>query len=204
MKFLRSPLFATLFGTLLGVGTGIATFWQAAHSFVAHVREEQVAQVEKARPEKPWDFWTLEIDNLAKELRAQRAAVDQRQEELRAREARLAAEAAELAQLRRDLEALRDTISNRVVQIQQDEERNLKALAQTYSAMTPRATLAILNQLDEPTAVKILSLMKPDVTAPLFEQMGQAAATDPTMAQRAATLSERLRLIRPAGRAGAQ
>jgi flagellar motility protein MotE (MotC chaperone) len=203
MKFLRSPLFATLFGTLLGVAIGLGAFWQSAQVLVLQFREAQAAEAARHRPDKPWDFWTLEIDNLASELRELRAALNQRQDDLRAREVRLQAEAAELARIRAELEALRTSLSTRVTQIQEDEERNLKTLAATYSNLSPRAALNILNQLDEPTAVKILALMKPEVTAALFEQMGQAATNDPVMARRAATLSERLRLVRPASRAAA-
>lgn len=200
MKFLRSPLLATLLGTLLGVAAGLGAFWQGAQAVIAHARALQAAKAAEGRPAKPWDFWTLEIDNLAGELRADRAALDQREEALAAREARLDAEAAELARVRQELEALRTSIAERVYEIQQAEEKNLKNLALTYSNLTPKAALAILNQLDEPTVVKLLALMKPEVSAALFEQMGQAALTDPQMARRAATLSERLRLLRPAGK----
>ena len=201
MKRLRSPLLVLVIGTVLGTLAGLGAFWQSAQALVAQAREVQAEQAQRGRPDKPWDFWTLEIDNLASELRAQRAALDQRQETLRQQEARLGAEAAELAQLRRELEALREAISARIIQIQQDEEKNLKNLALTYSGLSPRAALAILNQLDDPTVVKILFLMKPEVTAALFEQMGQAAGSDPATAQRAAVLSDRLRLLRPAARA---
>lgn len=200
MKFLRSPLLATLLGTLLGVAAGLGAFWQGAQAVIAHARALQAAKAAEGRPAKPWDFWTLEIDNLAGELRADRAVLDQREEALAAREARLEAEAAELARVRQELEALRTSIAERVYEIQQAEEKNLKNLALTYSNLTPKAALAILNQLDEPTVVKLLALMKPEVSAALFEQMGQAALTDPQMARRAATLSERLRLLRPAGK----
>ncbi len=200
MKLLRSPLVVILLGTLLGSAVGLAAFWQAAQQLIAEVREAEAAAVEASRPDKPWDFWTLEIDNLASELRAQRESLARREEQLRAQQVRLDAEQAELAQLRAELQALREEIGTRVIQIQQDEERNLKTLAQTYSNLSPRSALAILNQLDEPTTVKILALMKPEVSAALFEQMGQAALTDPEMARRAALLSDRLRLVRPATR----
>lgn len=198
MKILRSPLFATLLGTLLGVAAGLGAFWQGGRAVVAHARAIQAAKAAEGRPAKPWDFWTLEIDNLASELRADREALDKREEAMGAREARLAAEASELERMRKEIEALRTEIAEDVYQIQQAEEKNLKSLALTYSNLTPKAALAILNKLDEPTVVKLLALMKPEVSAALFEQMGQAALTDPTMAERAATLSNRLRLLRPA------
>jgi hypothetical protein len=50
--------------------------------------------------------------------------------------------------------------------------------------------------MDDSTAVKILSLMKPDVVGPIFEEMSRAAGTDTTLARRAAMLSEKLRLMK--------
>ena len=44
--------------------------------------------------------------------------------------------------------------------------------------------------------VKILSLMKPDIVAPIFEQMSRTATADGTLARRAAGLSDRLRLVK--------
>jgi flagellar motility protein MotE (MotC chaperone) len=49
--------------------------------------------------------------------------------------------------------------------------------------------------MDDTTAVKILSLMKPDTVGPIFEEM--AKSDSPVIdAYRAARLSERLRLVK--------
>jgi flagellar motility protein MotE (MotC chaperone) len=88
-------------------------------------------------------------------------------------------------------------ITDKVVEIQADEAKNLRMLAQTYTNLTPHAAVAIIRELDDTTVVKILSLMKPDVVGPIFEDMAQSAsgASD---AHRAAVLSEKLRLVRAA------
>ena len=56
-----------------------------------------------------------------------------------------------------------------------------------------------MHELDDATAVKILSLMKADVVGPIFEAM----ARDPVSAKRAAQRSDKLRLMKakPAGSA---
>ena len=71
-----------------------------------------------------------------------------------------------------------------------NELKNLKMLVQTYSTMSPKSTVAIMLQMDESSAVKILALMKVDVVAGIFEEMGKQAAGDPLMAKRAAKLAE--------------
>jgi hypothetical protein len=53
--------------------------------------------------------------------------------------------------------------------------------------------------MDQQTVVKLLSLMKPNETAAIFEEMGRS--NDPTIVKRAASLSEGLRLLN-ATRAG--
>jgi len=86
-------------------------------------------------------------------------------------------------------------ISDKVVEIQADEAKNLRMLAQTYATLSPHAAVTIIHDLDDATVVKILSLMKPDTIGPIFEDMTQA---DPSSSDghRAAVLSEKLRLVR--------
>lgn len=119
-------------------------------------------------------------------------------EQVDQRSARLSAEQGELDKLRAELELMRREIGERVIEINADEAKNLRALAQTYSALTPRAAVAILRELDDITIVKILSLMKPDVVSPIFEEMSRTplGTGEGTLAKRAATLSEKLRLMK--------
>ena len=56
--------------------------------------------------------------------------------------------------------------------------------------------------MDDVTVVKILSLMKSDSVAPIFEEMSRSSTADPALARRAAALSEKLRLVRTARSAG--
>ena len=52
-------------------------------------------------------------------------------------------------------------------------------------------------ELDDTTAVKILSLMKADIVGPIFEEMSKTATADGMpLARRAALLSEKLRLMK--------
>jgi len=74
--------------------------------------------------------------------------------------------------------------------------KNLKSLSQTYSNLTPKAAVAIFTEMDDTTVVKILSLMKADVVGPIFEEMSKDKSEKNNQAQRAATLSERLRLMK--------
>ena len=197
-KLASNPIVLIVLGLLLGVGSGLGWFWAAAAPLVREARAARATKVGSTKPDAPWDFWTIEIENVANELKDVRAMLKKREEELTAREARLVAERQELAKQRAELEALRTEISSKMTEIQSDELKNLKNLTALYSNLTPKATLTVFNEMDEVTVVKLLALMKTDVVGPLFEEMTKQAATDPTLAKRAADLTERLRLYKAA------
>ncbi|HYC73157.1 MAG TPA: hypothetical protein VEB66_18240 [Opitutaceae bacterium] len=197
-KLLASPVPVLLLAVALGAGTGIAAVWRAAGPLVAEavkLREQRKADAKA----QGWDFWTIEIDGLAAELKDERARLRQQAEQLDQRAARLAAEQQELEKVRAEVAALRREIADRVIEIQADEMKNLRALAQTYANLTPRAAVAIIRELDDVIAVKILSLMKADVVGPIFEEMSRTAGPDGLpLSARAARLSEKLRLMKSA------
>ena len=114
---------------------------------------------------------------------------------------RLASERLELERTRASLEIMRKQVDEYITEAKRlqmkanseeaaMETKNLKTLVQTYSNMSPKACVAILREMEDATAVKILALMKVDVVASLFEEMAKQAAGDPQMAKRAAKLSE--------------
>lgn len=197
---LRNPIVTSTAGLLLSVAVGVFTFWSAAEPIVAGIaalRAEAAAAIPKK--EKGWDFWTIEIENLSNELKEERARLRKQADLFEQREARIAAEQQELAAMRREIEGLRQEIAEKVIEIRADEAKNIRSLAQSYANLTPRAAVAILRELDDVTAVKILFLMKPDIVGPIFEEMSRTNGSDGTpLARRAAVLSEKLRLMKSA------
>ena len=202
MKLLLSPVALILLGLLSGLGTGLGWFWHAANPLVAAALARHAAQVEARKPAAPWGFWTIEIENVASELKEERARVKQQADQLTQRETRLVAERQELEKVRIEIEGLRREIAANVVAVQGDEMKNLRTLAQTYTSITPRAAVAIFREMDDLTVVKILSLMKSESVAPIFEEMSRASGGDTSLARRAAALSERLRVVRSTTPAG--
>lgn len=198
-KLLRSaPVLMIAVAAVAGAGAGLWPLWQAGSRAIAAATVAATARAEPitARRAQGWDFWTIEIDNLASELKEEKARLRKQSDLLDQRAARLAADQDELARLRGSIEQMRREIGERVLEIKADETKNLRALSQTYGNLTPRAAVAIFREMDDLTVVKILSLMKPDVVAPIFEEM--SAGADGALAKRAATLSEKLRLMKAA------
>jgi flagellar motility protein MotE (MotC chaperone) len=200
-KLQRSaPVFLIAVAAVAGAAAGLWPLWQAGTRAAAAATVAAIARAEPitARRAQGWDFWTIEIDNLASELKEEKARLRKQSELIDQRAARLAADQDELAKLRAGVEQVRREIGERVIEIKADEAKNLRALSQTYGNLSPKAAVAIIKELDDTTVVKILSLMKPDVVAPIFEEMSAAAAADGALAKRAATLSEKLRLMKSA------
>lgn len=194
-KLLHNPAIITVVAILAGLAGGLVPLWRASQVLVAHAIGGRVVKTNHLK-DQGWDFWTIEVDNLASELKDEKARMAKLSEQLDLRAARLTAEQKELEKLRTNIEATRKEIGDRVIEISADEQKNLRALSQTYMNLTPRAAVAIIREMDDTTVVKILSLMKADVVAPIFEEMSKTPDNGGVLARRAAILSEKLRLMK--------
>ncbi len=197
---MKAPPLAAIIvvAVLLSVAPVFLVLSKESARLVEEAVAQRAAQVEATRPEKPWDFWTPEVENLARELSESRTTIGRREIELAAREKRIADDLAELQQIRRQVEQLRTEVSSRIVEVQAHESRNLKNLAVTYSRLTPPAAVAIFGQMDDLVVAKILSLMKPEIASAILEEFSRAPGPNNANVKRAAELSERLRLLVPA------
>jgi len=198
MNKLANPIVVILLGLIFGVGTTMGVLMQASSKLLEGASEAAKARrpAEVAEPEKHWDFWTTEIENLANDLKEERALLKQRSEQLDQREARMQLEVQELEKTRRQIESMRTAIDQRLAEVTAGEAANLKKLAQSYSVLTPKAAVTIFREMDDTMVVKLLALMKPEVVGAIFEEISKQSAADPALAKRAAQLSERLRLIK--------
>ena len=194
-KILHNPAIISVVAILAGAAAGLLPLWRASQQLVTQALSSRVVKSDHLK-DQGWDFWTIEVDSLASELKDEKARMAKLSEQLDLRAARLNAEQKELEKIRTSIEATRKEIGDRVIEISVDEQKNLRALAQTYTNLSPRAAVAIIREMDDMTVVKILSLMKSDVVAPIFEEMSKTSDRDGILARRAAILSEKLRLLK--------
>jgi flagellar motility protein MotE (MotC chaperone) len=195
MTRIVSPLSVSVLGLLCGIASGLGWFWLRADKMVALALARPRPLAQSVEKSKGWDFWTIEVDSLASELKQEKANLKKQEDDLDLRTARITSDRQELENLRTELNTMHKEISDKVVEIQADEAKNLRMLAQTYTNLTPHAAVAIIREMDDTTVVKILSLMKPDVVGPIFEDMAQSTSGT-SDAHRAAVLSDKLRLVR--------
>ena len=202
MKILAKPWFAAVLILLLQPAVAAFLVWKSGpailQSLAAVSREQEPEILRPPEARAPWDMWTPELEKLADDLKKEREALKDREQSLAQRELRLEAEQSEMARTRKEIDAQRAEIDKMLVQVGSDELKNLKSLAQTYSNITPKAAVAIFAVMEDVTVVKILSLMKADVVGPIFEEMSKDKSEKNNQAQRAALLSERLRLMKAA------
>ena len=144
------------------------------------------------------------VDVTSKAVSELKLAKDQlavREAALIEQQKRMESERLELERTRSDIDLMRKQVESYLTEAKGlnvkaraedavSEMKNLKTLVQTYSAMSPKSTVAIMLQMEDSSAVKILALMKVDIVAGIFEEMGKQAAGDPLMAKRAAKLAE--------------
>jgi flagellar motility protein MotE (MotC chaperone) len=192
---LQNPIVAVSLSLVLSVALGGALCWRAAGPYIRLALAARAKAV-PSKKENGWDFWTIEIENISNDLKEERARLRNQSDLLDQRAGRLDAEEKELGNARTSIEALKRQIDDKVTEISADEAKNIRTLAQTYTNLSPRGVVAIFKELDDATAVKILSQMKPDVIGPIFEEMSRGTDNDSQLARRAAVLSEKLRLMK--------
>lgn len=196
MSGLLKTIMLVIVGLALGSGTTMFMLSKTTDKIMSKVAAAKAEAEAKKIPEKPWDFWTVEMENLSNDLKEERAKIKTREDAVTQREALIVVEQRELEKTRKQIEAMRVSIDQRIIEVKADEMANLKRLSQTYATLSPKSAVAIFKQMDDTVLAKTFSLMKPDVVGSFFEEMGKQSASDPDLAKRAAVLSEKLRLIK--------
>lgn len=207
-----------LIAILLGIATSAAVLywrWPTIGSKFESALPASVAKTRITTQSKDWDYYTGEVENLMKELSEEKTSYEKKTKDLAAVEMRIETEKKELLRsreellrLRGEIEKMRDELSNRTTEIQDTEKTNIRNLARTYSNMKPPEAVAIFIEMQDDNIAKLLASMKNDVVAKILGEMAKtrnpkatpetiASGAEPaTLASRAASISEKLRLIK--------
>ena len=177
-KLLRNPFVLMLLAGLSYLGATAAVLklnWAKLSTPLA-----AEASTEKARPSlvtvgaRPFDLWSAETNEMIAELGREKARLEERSRDLDTLKTQLDGEHTELDRLKDEIAKSRQELDKAATELGEEETRNLKPLAQTYAKLTPRAAVAIFRELDDSTALKILSLMKNDQVSIIFEEIAGA------------------------------
>lgn len=111
-------------------------------------------------------------------MREQKRLLESKEMELKEREARLREMEQEIENRLKELIAVQDKIKQAQQEIQafreeREQARNaqVQALAKIYGNMKPKEAGQLLESLEEPLAVKVISLMSPDQVAKILASM---------------------------------
>lgn len=198
-----------LLAVILGTATAAGVLLLKWPSVTILPPEPPATRTKIKSQSKDWDFYTAEIDNLIQELQKQRTGYEVKTKDLGAVEMRIAAEKQELLRLREELlrlrgeiEKMRDDLTSQTTELVSTEKSNIRNLARSYAIMKPAEAVAILSQMSDASIVKLLATMKADIVAKILGEMAKTkdptapADSKTTLANRAATISDQLRLFK--------
>lgn len=134
--------------------------------------------------EKPYDPMQMSAEEIAElqQLAQRRTELDKRAAELREREVLMQAAEKRIDEKIARLQALEKSIQG-VVKTQDDQENTrLQSLAHMYEQMKPMEAARILDQLDVPVVLTMLSRMREQKAAPILATMDPAKAKAVTLA----------------------
>lgn len=200
MKILSSSWVVMLLGAVLYLATTAAILLKSKDQFVPKRPAAHAATNHPpANVRGPsWEFFNPDLEEMVKELKERKEALDNREKELNLYAARLQTEKQEISQITRQIEDMQKKLDESVIRIREDEQVNLKKLAKNYSQMEPPAAAAVMGGLDDVMMVKVLMFMKEADSAPILTQLAGRSEAD---AKRVTAVSERLRLTQLAAQA---
>jgi flagellar motility protein MotE (MotC chaperone) len=189
IKLLQSPLTAMLLGGVSFLFTMFALVEKPLRDSVHHEpMTEEEAQIHF------WSQHNPEVDQLLQELRREKEDLARREGELKKLAEQLQAERAAITTVTQRVARLQAEFDQNVIRVKDDEVPQLKKLVKVYSTMSPEGAAAIFKELDDQTVVKLMSLMKEELSASMLDSM---AKEGPDQAKRAAALAEALRHVLP-------
>jgi flagellar motility protein MotE (MotC chaperone) len=141
-----------------------------------------------------WKFRNPEFDQWVSQIKDERAALALREEQLKDWETRLTAENREISTVTQTVTKLQDEFDQRVLQFKDQEAANAKKQIKVIADMSPEGAAAMLNQLSDDDATKLLYLMRPDISGPILDAMSKLGTSQ---ARRAALITERLKEVLP-------
>ncbi|MEY5016849.1 MAG: hypothetical protein RIS92_3207 [Verrucomicrobiota bacterium] len=198
---LAAPWFLAVVGLLSSLGVGVMMMLSAQKKIVATPPPVAAAVVVEEKPVPPqtvFSFHTAELVEMVEDLKKQKQKILEEQKDVKALAARTLSDRQEVEKIRDEIKELRADLDRRVVEVQQEEVKNLEALASTYSSMPPSAVVPIFKEMEEDQVVKILATMKAKAVGLVLSEMGKAPdkSGEESTARRAARITDKLRLMK--------
>lgn len=189
-RVLQSPL------TVLSVAA--LTFFVTLFFLLRTLPLGQVAAVKKpilpAEDDPSWKFHNPDIDQWVSQIKSERDAIAVREQQLKDWEARLAAESREIAAVTQAVTRTEEEFNKRVLTYTDQQKENDKKQVKVIANMSPEGAAAMLNEMPDDEAARLLYALKTDVSGAILDAMSKPGGAS---ARRAALLTERIKDILP-------
>jgi flagellar motility protein MotE (MotC chaperone) len=187
IRLFQSSWFVALAGCLLYLGTTVMV-----------LNPSKFPPMERARPDysadndPSWKFRNPEFDQWVAQIKSEKDSLDQREQHLDELQTRLNAELQEITTVTQTVSRLQETFDKDVIRFKAQEMDNIKHQAKLLSAMSPEGAVAVLDQMPDDEAIRILFTMKNDVASIVLDTWSKAGKPE---AKRAAQLMLKLRQV---------
>jgi flagellar motility protein MotE (MotC chaperone) len=148
-----------------------------------------------AEDDPSWKFHNPDIDQWVSQIKSERDALAEREQQLKDWEARLSAESREIAAVTQAVTRTQADFDKHVLLFSDQQKDNAKKELKVIADMSPDGAVALLNEMPEDEVAQLLYTMKPDVSGAILDAMSKLGNAP---AKRAAALTERIKDILPA------
>jgi flagellar motility protein MotE (MotC chaperone) len=189
-RIIQSSWFVALVGCLLYLGTTVLFLSPAKFA------DMKLADEASDQGDGPsWKFHNPEFDQWVAQVKTEKETLDAREQSLNELQTRLNAEMQEVSSVTQAVSVLQANFDRNVIRFQAQELDNIKHQSKLISAMSPEGAVAMLNQMPDDLAVRILYVMKADDASRVLDAFSKK---DEAGAKHAALLAEQLHRVLPA------
>jgi flagellar motility protein MotE (MotC chaperone) len=189
IRILQSAWFVALIGCLVYLGTTVLLLNPAKFA------DMKLADASNGETDGPsWKFHNPEFDQWVAQVKTEKETLDAREQSLNELQTRLNAEMQEVSSVTQAVSELQANFDRNVIRLQAQEVDNVKHQSKLISAMSPEGAVAMLTQMPDDLAVRILFVMKPDDASRVLDAFSKK---DEAGAKHAALLAEQLHRVLP-------
>ncbi|MBC8095356.1 MAG: hypothetical protein H7Y43_06065 [Akkermansiaceae bacterium] len=193
IRILQSSWVTALMGCLLYLGVTFAML--SPGKFEGAQAAQKAEEPQKSANDDPsWKFKNPEIDQWMAELKREKEALESREQQLQELALRLETERKEFMTVTQTVYQLQAEFDRNIIRIKDQEVDNIKRQAKVFSNMSSDTVAALVGEMVEDDAVRILYVMKPDEVSAILESLGKLGKVE---SKRAASITEKLRRVLP-------
>jgi flagellar motility protein MotE (MotC chaperone) len=187
IRIFQSSWFAALFGSVLYLATTVFVLNPSKFAGI-----QQSSPDFSAEDDPSWRFRNPEFNQWVSQIKSEKEKLDLREQHLTELQARLDAEVQEISTVTQAVAQLQQSFDKNVIRFKSQESDNIKHQAKLISSMSPEGAMAMMAQMPDDDAVRILFTMKTDEASAILDAMSKKGDEQ---AKRAAMLTQRLHQV---------